>query len=140
MFTHFPFHRDYAIVSNLWLHYSGTRALHIGVVQPACIRVYNLFSTPGSTDHGHQFDLKLMYEHSLRHTNFLVIHGPFGGVKGRDFICAVSLDGILTFFEQETFVFKTQLPSFLLPSPIVYVEETDMFVTSSADWCIEAYR
>lgn len=104
------------------------------------ISVYNFVSTPGSTDHGYQFDLKLLYNHPVHHPNFQVVHGPFGGVKGRDFLCAVSLDGMLTFFEQETFVFKTQMPSFLLPSPIVFVEETDMFVTSSADWCIEAYR
>lgn len=126
--------------SHLFVYCSGTQALHIGVVRPTSIGVYNLVSIPGSADHGYQFDLKLIYEHSLQHTNFLVIHGPFGGVKGRDFLCAVSLDGNITFFEQETFVFKTQLPSFLLPSPVVYVEENDTFITLSADWCIEAYR
>lgn len=66
--------------------------------------------------------------------------GPFGCVKNRDFLCAVAVDGTLSFFEQETFVFEAQLPMFLLPSPIAYVEESDVFVTLSADWYIEGYR
>lgn len=81
-----------------------------------------------------------MYEHALQHTSYQLVIGPFGGVKGRDFLCSYALDGTLTFFEQEIFVHETQLPGFLLPSPMIYVPESDSFVTMSADWCVESYR
>ena len=84
--------------------------------------------------------MKLVYEHPLPRYNYQVVIGGFGAVKGRDFLCAVALDGTLSFFEQETFVHETQLPAFLLPAPVTYVTETDMFVTFSRDWCIVAYR
>ncbi|XKL67673.1 hypothetical protein PGB90_003164 [Kerria lacca] len=113
---------------------SGSRDSHIGVALSASINVYSFSSIPGSTEHGNQFELKLIYEHPLQHINYQLIIGPFGGIKGRDFLCAVAVDGTLTFFEQESFIFQTHLPTFLLPSPIVYVAESDLFVTLSANW------
>ncbi|XP_065213240.1 protein PTHB1 [Planococcus citri] len=119
---------------------SGSRAQHIAIAHPTNIKVYSFASIPGSTEHGDQFDLRVVYEHALQHSIHQLIVGSFGGVKGRDFICSCALDGTLTFFEQETLVHETRLPSFLLPNPIVYVPEFDSFVTFSADWCIESYR
>lgn len=66
--------------------------------------------------------------------------GSFGGVNKRDFTCIQSLDGVLTFFEQEVFVFCCFLPEFLLPGPIVYVPRSDLFVTMGSDWNVHAYR
>lgn len=128
------------LVLNLPFFRSGSRATHIGVVHSRSIGVYYLSLTPGSTEHGNQFDLKMIYEHPLQHMNHQVVIGPFGSVKNRDFLCAAAVDGTLSFFEQETFVFEAQLPTFLLPSSLVYVAESDIFVTLSADWCIEGYR
>ena len=68
------------------------------------------------------------------------IIGPFGGAKGRDFICVQSLDGMLSFFEQETFAGNRSLPCFLLPSKIVYIQQSDSFVTLSANWYLESFR
>ena len=122
------------------LLYSGSRAKHIAIMHPRNITVYSFVSTRGSTEHGDQFELKVIYEHILQHSNYQLIVGSFGGVKGRDFLCSYALDGTLTFFEQETLVHETQLPSFLLPAPMVYVPETDSFATFSAEWNIESYR
>lgn len=119
---------------------SGSRTLHIVIGHSKSIAVYSLSSIPGSTEHGNQFELRMVYEHAIQHSMYKLLVGSFGGVKGRDFLCAYALDGTLTFFEQETFVSETQLPTFLLPSAIAYVSESDSFVTLTADWCVESYR
>lgn len=89
---------------------------------------------------GNQFDLKIIYEHPLHHSCYQLICGQFGAVRNRDFLCAVGLDGTLAFFEQETFMTEKQLPLFLLPTPVVYVSNSDMFVASNADSYIEGYK
>ncbi|KAG8442738.1 hypothetical protein GDO86_011514 [Hymenochirus boettgeri] len=67
-------------------------------------------------------------------------HGPFGGVKGRDLLCIQSMDGMLMFFEQESYAFGRYLPGFLLPGPICYNPKTDSFVTVSSSRQIENYK
>lgn len=69
-----------------------------------------------------------------------MVVGGFGGTQSRDFICVMSLDGILTFFEQEHFAFCCFLPDFLLPGPIAYVETKDIFVTFGSNWYLQSYR
>lgn len=81
-----------------------------------------------------------MYEHKLRRSAANFTLGPFGGVQNRDFLCVQSLDGMLSFFEQETFNFCCFLPDFLLPSPIVYVKSFDIFVTVASDWGLKSYK
>lgn len=89
---------------------------------------------------GDQYQLLLTYEHQLSKSAYSFLIGPFGGVKGRDFICILSLDGTLSFFEQETFSVSRNLPCFLLPSPFVYVQSSDSFVVHNANWTLECYR
>lgn len=89
---------------------------------------------------GDQYQLLLTYEHQLSKSAYSFLVGPFGGVKGRDFICILSLDGTLSFFEQETFSVSRSLPCFLLPSPFVYVPSSDSFVVHNANWTLECYR
>lgn len=81
-----------------------------------------------------------MYEHKLKRSAANFVVGPFGGSQNRDFICVQSLDGLLTFFEQESFAFCCFLPNFLLPGPIVYVSKTDSFVTVGSTWDVDSYR
>ena len=59
---------------------------------------------------------------------------------GKDFICIQSMDGTLSFFEQETFAFSRFLPGFLLPGPIKYARSIDSFVTASTSRQIECYK
>lgn len=81
-----------------------------------------------------------LYEHKLHRSAFNLLIGPFGGSSNRDFICVQSLDGLLSFFEQESFCFCCFLPDFLIPGPICYLFRADVFVTSASDWILHAYR
>ncbi|XP_063216484.1 protein PTHB1 isoform X3 [Bacillus rossius redtenbacheri] len=69
-----------------------------------------------------------------------MVLGPFGGAKGRDFICVQSLDGTLSVFEQEVPAFHRCLPGFLLPGPLAFAPLTDSFITVSSDWHVKSYR
>jgi Bardet-Biedl syndrome 9 protein len=89
---------------------------------------------------GDQSRLVLAYEHQLRRSAFCMVLGPFGGVNGRDFLCVQSLDGTLSFFEQESFAFVRFLPGFLLPGPLVFLPHTDFFLTITSNWHAETYR
>lgn len=118
----------------------------------------------GAVEHGNHFTLNLVYEHILDRTSYSFTYGPFGGIKGtmsrifyntvlvccnnevdlissgKDFICVASMDGMLSFFEQEMFAFGRFLPGFLLPSPVQYVAKTDSFVTCSSSRVVECYK
>uniref|UniRef100_A0A8C4TFD3 PTHB1 N-terminal domain-containing protein n=1 Tax=Erpetoichthys calabaricus TaxID=27687 RepID=A0A8C4TFD3_ERPCA len=65
---------------------------------------------------------------------------PFVPLSGRDFICIQSMDGILMFFEQESFSFSRFLPGFLLPGPLSYNPRTDAFITVSSLRQVENYK
>lgn len=69
-----------------------------------------------------------------------MVIGPFGQCLNRDFFCVQSLDGTLSFFEQENFAFTRFLPNHLLPSPISYSKTSDSFILSSSSWSLESYR
>ncbi|XP_031350274.1 protein PTHB1 isoform X2 [Photinus pyralis] len=113
---------------------SGSTKTYIAVLYPRTISVYGFVSKEGATEHGTQNMLPIIYEHKLKRSaaNFCV--GPFGGSFTRDFICIQSLDGLLIFFEQESFAFCCFLPQFLLPGPLIYIKKTDAFLTMSSTW------
>ncbi|XP_069586372.1 protein PTHB1 isoform X3 [Ranitomeya imitator] len=119
---------------------SGTELLHLAVLHPKKLSVYSVSGTLGNVEHGNQHQIKLMYEHNLRRTACNMTHGPFGGVKGRDLICIQSMDGMLMFFEQESYAFGRYLPGFLLPGPLKYSPKTDSFVTVSSCRQVESYK
>ena len=52
---------------------------------------------------------------TLFRSSYAVTKGPFGGIKGRDYLAVLSLDGTLSIFEQETHTFSRFLPGFLVP-------------------------
>ena len=55
-------------------------------------------------------------------------------------MCVLSMDGVLSFYEQETFSFKAYLPDFLLPGPLLYLSVTDSFIVGNSGRMIESYR
>ncbi|XP_040209116.1 protein PTHB1 isoform X1 [Rana temporaria] len=119
---------------------SGTELLHLAVLHPRKLCVYSVSGTLGNVEHGNQYQIKLMYEHNLQRTACNMTHGSFGGVKGRDLICIQSMDGMLMFFEQESYTFGRYLPGFLLPGPLRYSPRTDSFITVSSCQQVECYK
>ncbi|KAJ3626277.1 hypothetical protein MTP99_016789 [Tenebrio molitor] len=119
---------------------SGSSKLQLAILQPRLLQVYALVTKEGATDHGVQNILQLLYEHKLRRSAYCFNAGPFGGTQNRDFVCVQSLDGLLTFFEQESFAFCCFLPEFLLPGPMVFVRRSDSFVTANSDWHIASFK
>ncbi|NWU71421.1 PTHB1 protein, partial [Pterocles burchelli] len=119
---------------------SGTEGLHLAVLHCRKLCVYAVSGTLGKVEHGNQYQIKLMYEHNLQRTACNMTYGPFGGVKGRDFICIQSMDGMLMLFEQESYAFGRFLPGFLLPGPLAYSSRTDSFITVSSCRQVESYK
>eukprot|EP00051_Salpingoeca_urceolata_P016237 m.214801 g.214801 ORF g.214801 m.214801 type:complete len:803 (-) comp18624_c0_seq7:92-2500(-) len=83
--------------------------------------------------------LQVAFEHALKRTACNVTRGTFGG-SPTELFCVQSMDGVLTFFNQDGFAFERFLPNFLLPGPLCYVPDTDSFVTATPSGTIEAYR
>jgi len=119
---------------------SGTELPQLCVLHPRKLCVYSVTSVVGSVQHGHHYTINLMYEHKLEHTAFNFTYGKFGAVNDRDFICVQAMDGVLTFYEQETFSFQACLPNFLLPGPIQYVQEKDSFLVGTSGRYLECYK
>ncbi|XP_065833993.1 protein PTHB1-like [Oscarella lobularis] len=119
---------------------SGSAALHLAVLHPRKFAVYGVSGTSSSVDHGVHYTLAMMYQHGMERTACNMTSGPFGEIKGKDFICVQSMDGFLYFFEQESFAFGRFLPNFLLPGPILYVSRTDSFVTCSSAKTVDSFK
>ncbi|XP_076167208.1 protein PTHB1-like [Ptiloglossa arizonensis] len=119
---------------------SGSQDLRLAILTSTKLLVYNASVTDGSAEYGDRCDLKIAYEHALPRFPISLTTGPFGGVRGREFLCVQCVDGTLLFYEQEVFAFSQVLRNRLLPEPIVYVSRNDLFVTASTRWFIECYR
>lgn len=128
---------------------ASPESIYLLVLHPRKVAVYSISGTAGLSDHGFSFNILLMYEHVLQRSAHSVVVGSFGQTavsspstrsSGRDFICVLSLDGTLAFYEQEFFSFSRFLPNFLIPGPFDYLSETDSFVVASSSRSIESYR
>ncbi|XP_046143779.1 protein PTHB1 [Osmia bicornis bicornis] len=119
---------------------SGSQDLRLAILTSSKLLVYNAILTEESTEYGDRCELKIAYEHSLPRFPASLTVGPFGGVRGRDFLCVQCLDGTLLFYEQEVFAFGQVLRNRLLPEPIVYVSRYDLFAVASSSWFLECYR
>ena len=87
------------------------------------------------------YSLEKQYEHPLMRLAYNFTYGPFGGTYGgKDFICVQSVDGQLSFFEQDAFVFSRFIQNFLLPGPIVYSPTIDCFIVSNSRMEVECYK
>ncbi|EGI70320.1 Protein PTHB1 [Acromyrmex echinatior] len=119
---------------------SGSPDIRLAILTPKKLVIYSIILSQGSVEHGDHCDLEIAYEHLLPRFPASLTTGPFGGVRGRDFLCIQCLDGTLLFYEQETPTFSLVLRNRLLPEPIVYVSRNDIFVTPSSSWILECYR
>ncbi|XP_072316926.1 protein PTHB1 isoform X2 [Eucyclogobius newberryi] len=114
--------------------------LHLAVLHPRKLSVYSVSGTAGNVEHGDQYQLKLVYEHNLQRTACNMTYGTFGGVTGHHSLCIQSMDGMLMFFEQDSYSFGRFLPGFLLPGPLIYNPRTDSFLTVSSARQLESYK
>ncbi|CAK6967824.1 protein PTHB1%2C partial [Scomber scombrus] len=119
---------------------SCSELLHLAVLHPRKLSVYSVSGTAGNVEHGDQYQLKLVYEHNLQRTACNMTYGTFGGVTGHHSLCIQSMDGMLMFFEQDSYSFGRFLPGFLLPGPLIYNPRTDSFLTVSSARQLESYK
>ncbi|XP_011260639.1 protein PTHB1 [Camponotus floridanus] len=119
---------------------SGSQDTRLAILTSTKLIIYSIVLNQGSIEHGDRCDLEAVYEHLLPRFPASLTTGPFGGVRGRDFLCVQCLDSTLLFYEQETATFSLVLGNRLLPEPIVYISRNDVFVTSSSSWSLECYR
>lgn len=118
---------------------SSTAGIHLAVLHPRLLVVYKVFLTNGSVVHGKQCKIEMVYQHKLERTAANMTWGPFGTKESHDFICVQSMDGALTLYEHETFMFARFIPNFMLPSPLIYNQFNDSFVTVSSSNFLESY-
>ncbi|XP_047217820.1 protein PTHB1 isoform X2 [Girardinichthys multiradiatus] len=119
---------------------SCSELLHLAVLHPRKLSVYSVSGTAGTVEHGDQYQLKLVYEHNLQRTACNMTYGTFGGVTGHHSLCIQSMDGMLMFFEQDSYSFGRFLPGFLLPGPLAYNPRSDSFLTVSSARQLESYK
>uniref|UniRef100_A0A3Q2DBU9 Bardet-Biedl syndrome 9 n=1 Tax=Cyprinodon variegatus TaxID=28743 RepID=A0A3Q2DBU9_CYPVA len=119
---------------------SCSELLHLAVLHPRKLSVYSVTGTAGNVEHGDQYQLKLIYEHNLQRTACNMTYGTFGGATGHHSLCIQSMDGMLMFFEQDSYSFGRFLPGFLLPGPLAYNSRTDSFLTVSSARQLESYK
>ena len=82
-----------------------TKYKALAVLHPRKFVVYNVMVKGNDKDNKY-YQLQKLYEHTLHRTAFNFVYGQFGGVYDKDHVCVQSVDGCLTFFEQNTFSFN----------------------------------
>ena len=112
----------------------------LAILHPRKLSVYQLSRRQGSRSQGDSYELSLSYQHSLVRSAHSFVVGPFGGMRGKDYIALLSLDGTLSIFEQESHSFSRFLPGFLLPGPLAFVERTDSFVVTTSDFGLQSFK
>ncbi|KPJ07847.1 Protein PTHB1 [Papilio machaon] len=75
---------------------------------------------PSLDQDGEQNRITAVIKHAFKRLAYNMTVGPFGSSKARDLICVQSLDGTLSFFDQDTFVFMCIFNDILIPGPVAY--------------------
>merc|ERR1719506_3178113 len=119
---------------------SGTRETVLAILHPHRLVVY-LVSAVSNNGSINYYSLVQAYEHQMQRPCYSMTYGPMGGGLDRDYICVQSLDGVLSFYEQDSFAFQRMLrPTFLVPGPMAYMAKTDSIVIATDFMTVEAYR
>ncbi|XP_068630113.1 protein PTHB1 [Battus philenor] len=116
---------------------SGER--EIIILHPQSYVIYEFQRKGGLSDAGDQNNIVPLVSHSFKRRAYSLILGPFGSSKSRDLICVQSLDGTLSFFDQDTFLFMCIFNDILIPGPLAYVANSDLFVICKSTWILEIY-
>jgi Bardet-Biedl syndrome 9 protein len=90
---------------------------------------------------GEQSKLQMLQQYELQKSAFTVVKGNFGGVKGKEFLCVMFMDGSLKFFEYDAISQDCVLPgNRTIPTNFTYVPRTDCFIILAPNWELECYR
>lgn len=93
-----------------------------------------------NTFSGEQNIISPVLKHSFTRKAHSTTCGPFGNSKSRHLICIQALDGTLSFFDQDTFLFMCIFNDIVIPGPIDYVATSDLFLICKSTWVLEIYR
>ncbi|KRY85185.1 Protein PTHB1 [Trichinella pseudospiralis] len=111
------------------------------ILHQKSVAVYSLQERLNKTFlHGKDYHLEILYEYPLSHNAYNMISGSLNGHDDSNFICVQSLDGVLYIFEQEMNVFSHYLPDFLLPGPLCFSNEVNLFLTVSSTWEVQTFK
>lgn len=118
------------------LFVGGSDKLYLALLHPHKLAVYSVASSAAQL-----ITVSAVYFHALQRIPYNMCIGPFGGcAMGRDYFCVQSIDGVLSFFEQDSFAFSRQLPNFLIPGVIVYSKQLEVILHGSSEMTLDAYR
>ncbi|CAB3234515.1 unnamed protein product [Arctia plantaginis] len=109
------------------------------VLHPHGYEIFHLKRTEGHMEAGDQNILSPIIKHSFTRKADSLTCGPFGNIKTRDLICVLSLDGSLSFFDQDAFLFMCIFTDVIIPSPVCYIASSDCFVICKSTWVLEIY-
>ncbi|XP_028176280.1 protein PTHB1 isoform X1 [Ostrinia furnacalis] len=112
---------------------------HIIVLHPLNYTIYHFNKKDGHTDAGEQTILRPMIKHNFTRKAYSLTCGPFGNVKTRDLFCIQGLDGSLSFFDQDTFLFMCIFQDVIIPGPVCYIPSCDSFIIGKSTWILEIY-
>ncbi|XP_075969383.1 Bardet-Biedl syndrome 9 [Anticarsia gemmatalis] len=118
---------------------AGAEDRQIIVLHPQNYEVFYLKRKDGHIEAGNQNFLAPVIKHSFTRKADSLTYGPFGNIKTRDFICILGLDGSLSFFDQDAFLFMCIFNDVIIPSPVAYIPSSDSFVICKSTWVLEIY-
>ncbi|XP_039746992.1 protein PTHB1 isoform X2 [Pararge aegeria] len=109
------------------------------ILHPNSYAIYELDKQGGHSDVGDQNFIAPVIKHSFTRRAHSTTCGPFGNSKSRDLICIQALDGTLSLFDQDTFLFMCIFNDIIIPGPISYVAYSDLFIICKSTWILEIY-
>eukprot|EP00998_Keelungia_sp_KM082_P012888 NODE_92_length_2703_cov_43.368401_g88_i0.p1 GENE.NODE_92_length_2703_cov_43.368401_g88_i0~~NODE_92_length_2703_cov_43.368401_g88_i0.p1 ORF type:complete len:885 (+),score=212.26 NODE_92_length_2703_cov_43.368401_g88_i0:82-2655(+) len=118
----------------------------LAVLHPRKITVYNVVKGGGAGPDNaadpltRMYTLSKAYEHLLERTSYNFCIGAFNNNFGKDYLCVQSMDGQLSFFEQDKFIFARYLNNFLIPGQLCFCKRMESFITSTATFEVECYK
>ncbi|KAL1229641.1 Protein PTHB1 [Trichinella spiralis] len=120
---------------------TNTNKLQLCILHQKSVAVYSMQERFSKTFlHGKDYHLEILYEYPLSHNAYNMISGSLNDHDDSNFICVQSLDGVLYIFEQEMNAFSHYLPDFLLPGPLCFSNEVNLFLTVSSTWDVQTFK
>eukprot|EP00697_Spironema_sp_BW2_P009574 gnl/Spiro4/24528_TR12162_c0_g1_i1.p1 gnl/Spiro4/24528_TR12162_c0_g1~~gnl/Spiro4/24528_TR12162_c0_g1_i1.p1 ORF type:complete len:855 (-),score=185.48 gnl/Spiro4/24528_TR12162_c0_g1_i1:75-2639(-) len=127
-------------IARFVLNPSQPAMVSLAVLHPRELAVFVMSYMKGETLTDSYYSLDKVYSHVLERTAFNFVYGSFGGNHANDYICVQSMDGVLSFFEQDRVSLTRSIPNFLVPGPLCYLATTDSFITFNSSLEVVCFR